>query len=313
MSVKVGVLMGGPSAEREISLLTGEEIYNALVSKGYDCVKIDLDQNVAGALAAAKPDLAFLALHGKHGEDGTIQGLLEILGIPYTGSGVLASALAMDKIATKKMLLSEGFATPEYALVAKARIQAGDADLAGELIAKLGLPLVVKPPRQGSSIGMSIVKQAAQLRPALNLASQYDPSEVLVEAFIDGKEIHAAVLGNETPLALPLIEVDTVSGVYDYEAKYTEGMSSHTIPPRMPEDSQAMIQTLAVRIFKSFGCRGLARLDFRVDQQGRPFILEINTIPGMTSVSLCPDAARAAGIEFPELVERMVKLALDEA
>ena len=312
MSVKIGVLMGGQSAEREISLLTGEEIYNALVGKGYNCVKIDVNKHVVSFLNDEKPDLAFLALHGKHGEDGTIQGLLEIIGIPYTGSGVLASALAMDKIATKKMLLSDGFATPEYALVAKERIQAADSALAGELIARLGLPLVIKPPRQGSSIGMSIVKLEEQLFPALNLAIQYDPSEVLAESFIDGKEIHAAVLGNKTPLALPLIEVDAVSGVYDYEAKYTDGMSSHTIPPRIPEDLQKTIKSLAVRVFKSFGCRGLARIDFRVDRHDRPFILEINTIPGMTSVSLCPDAARAAGIEFPELVEKMVKLALDE-
>ena len=309
MALKIGVLMGGQSAEREISLLTGAEIYQALVSKGYDCVKIDVDKDIAVRLRDEKPDVAFLALHGKHGEDGTMQGLLEIIGIPYTGSGVLASALAMDKIAAKKMLLAEGLPTPDYALVEKERVLAGSPETAGELIAKLGLPLVVKPPRQGSSIGMSIVNREDQLLSALNQALQYDPSVVLAETFIDGKEIHAAVLGGKEPLALPLIEVDTVSGVYDYEAKYTEGMSSHTIPPRLPEDLQAKIKSLAARVFQSFGCRGLARVDFRVDRQGRPFVLEINTIPGMTRVSLCPDAARAAGIEFPELVERMVKLA----
>ena len=312
MAVKIGVLMGGKSAEREISLLTGEAVYKALVDKGYDCVKIDVDESVAERSKAAGIGLAFLALHGKHGEDGTIQGLLEILGVPYTGSGVLASALAMDKIAAKKMLIVDGFSTPEHILAGKEQIGAEGGKLSEEIIARLGLPLVVKPPNQGSSVGMTIVTEEQQLIPALELALSFERDTVLVERFIDGKEIHASVLGNNSPVALPLIEVDSVSGVYDYEAKYTAGMSSHTIPPNLPEDLQNTIQSLAVRAFKSFGCRGLARVDFRVTPQGEPYILEINTIPGMTATSLCPDAALAAGIGFADLVEMMVKLALDE-
>lgn len=312
MSLKIGVLMGGKSAEREVSLRTGEAVYNALRLKGYPCVKIDVDNNIVSRINEEKIDLAFLALHGKFGEDGTIQGLLEILGIPYTGSGVLASAMVMDKITTKKMLLLEGLPTPLFILTGKEETGFnGMSSIAARITGEMGLPLVVKAPTQGSTIGITFVHQERELIPALELAFQHDPV-ALVEQFVEGVEVTASVLGNDEPVALPLIEIVSATGVYDYEAKYTTGMSSHIIPPRIPEEQQDLVKDLAVRAFKALGCRGLARVDFIVDRQGKPYILELNTIPGMTDTSLSPDAARAAGIEFPELVERIINLALDK-
>ena len=312
MTLKIGVLLGGVSAEREISLLTGEAIYQALLQKGYNCVKIDPDQQVAAKIAAENLDLAFLALHGKHGEDGNLQGLLEIMGVPYTGSGVLASAISMDKLATKKMLGYDGLPTPKHITVDIGKITEDPQGIAAGIIAELGLPLIVKPPRQGSSIGVSIVRTAEQLPDALDTACRYDPTTVMAEEYIAGQEINAAVLGNKRPLALPLIEILSATEFYDYEAKYSPGMSDHLIPPRLDEKLQETIKDLAVRTFKSLGCRGLARVDFLIDPQGNSYILELNSIPGMTATSLCPEAAKACGIGFADLTELMVKLALDE-
>jgi len=311
LALKVGVLMGGKSAERDVSLRTGEAVYNALRLKGYPCVKIDVDNNVVNRIREEKIELAFLALHGKFGEDGTMQGMLEMLGIPYTGSGVLASAMVMDKITTKKMLLFEGLPTPLFVLVGKKETGLQDLpSIAARITGELGLPLVVKAPTQGSTIGITFVHQERDLIPALELAFQHDPV-ALIEQFVEGVEITASVLGNDEPVALPLIEIVSATGVYDYEAKYTTGMSSHIIPPRIPEEQQVLIKDLAVRAFKALGCRGLARVDFIVERRGKPYILELNTIPGMTATSLSPDAARAAGIEFPELVEKIIQLALN--
>lgn len=313
MTPKIGVLMGGRSAEKDVSLRTGDAIYNALKEKGYPAVKIDVGLDIAEKIKENAVELAFLALHGKYGEDGTIQGMLEMLDIPYTGSGVLASALAIDKIATKKILLSEGLPTPGFKLSARKETrQKGIQSISQQIYKEMGLPLVVKAPTQGSTIGISFVHQEDELVPALELAFRYDPV-ALVEQFVQGVEVTASVLGNDDPVALPLIEIVSATGVYDYEAKYTAGMSDHIIPPRIPEEQQALVKKLAVRTFKALGCRGLARVDFIVDQRGNPYILEVNTIPGMTATSLYPDAARAAGIEFPELVDKLVKMALEKA
>lgn len=311
MTLKIGVLLGGRSAEREVSLRTGEAVFKALLEKGYPAVKIDAGLDVAVRIREEKIDLAFIALHGKHGEDGTIQGLLEMLDIPYTGSGVLASALAGDKVATKKMLICEGLPTPRFIVIGR-RESAGPGleSAAGRVEREMGLPVVIKAPSQGSTIGTSFVNRKEEIGSALELSFQYD-SVALVEEMIDGTEITASILGNEEPVALPLIEITSASGVYNYEAKYTPGLSDHIIPPRIPEEQQAVLKELAVRACRALGCRGLSRVDFMVDRQGRPFVLEVNTIPGMTETSLFPDAARAAGIEFPDLVERLVELALE--
>jgi len=309
MTPKIGVLMGGRSAERAVSLQTGEAIHKALKLKGYRSVKIDVDHNVIEKIKEEKIDLAFLALHGRYGEDGTIQGMLEMLDIPYTGSGVLASAIGMDKITTKKVLLFDGLPTPRFILVSQKDIKLHGMPAAVDRVLKeVGLPAVVKAPTQGSTIGISFVHREEELVTALQLTYRYDPV-ALVEQFIEGVEVTASVLGNDEPVVLPLIEIVSSTGVYDYEAKYTAGMSCHIIPPRISEEQQNKVKDLAVRAFKALGCRGLARVDFIIGRQGEPYILELNTIPGMTATSLFPDAARAAGIEFPELVEKIVELA----
>lgn len=311
MRPKIGVLLGGRSAEREVSLNSGEAVYQALVSRGYEAVKIDTAEAVAAKLGASGIDLAFLALHGRGGEDGTIQGLLEILDIAYTGSGVYSSALAMDKVATKKMLLYEDIPTPPFAVVDhKELTRTGWDAVVDRLMGLLSLPLVTKPVAEGSTIGMSFVYKKDELVPALEKAFACG-SAVLVEKFIAGTEITASILGNDEPVALPLIEIVSATGVYDYEAKYTVGMSQHIIPPRLPEQQQETMKRLSLAAYRALGCRGLARVDGIVDALGGVHILEVNTLPGMTVTSLFPDAARAAGIEFPDLVEKLVELALE--
>ncbi|MTI82478.1 MAG: D-alanine--D-alanine ligase [Firmicutes bacterium] len=311
MNPKIGILMGGRSAEREVSLRTGEAIYQALVSSGFTTEKIDVGFDIAEQLKEKEIELAFIALHGRFGEDGTIQGLLEMLDIPYTGSGVLASALAIDKIATKKILSHEGLPTPVFSVIEKKRYQKeGQEKITGQILAKQKLPLVVKAPTQGSSIGTSFVRDIEELKPALEEAFKFDPV-ALVEDMVEGTEVTASVLGNEDPVALPLIEIYSASGVYDYEAKYTVGLSDHIMPPRIPDKQQEAIKEMAVKTFKALGCRGLARVDFIVDSHGESTILEVNTIPGMTETSLYPDAARAAGISFEDLTAKLVNLAME--
>jgi len=309
--MKIGVLMGGRSQEREISLKTGEAVYEALKTLGYKAVKIDVGIDVVEKLKQEKIDLAFLALHGKYGEDGTIQGLLEIIGIPYTGSGVLASSLAMDKIATKRILSYLSIPTAPFMEIDDAIVsELGMQGAAERIFREMGLPLVIKAPDQGSTIGISFVHSKEEIGKGLEEAFRYG-HKALVERFIKGKEITACILGGEKePIALPLIEIVSKTGVYDYEAKYTVGMSEHIIPPRISIELQEVIKDIAIRSYKALDCKGAARVDFMLDQQGNPFVLEINTIPGMTATSLFPDAARAAGISFPELIDQLVKLAL---
>lgn len=308
MGPKIGVLCGGLSAEREVSLKTGEAIYKALLKNEYNAVKIDVDKNIAENLKINNIELAFVALHGKYGEDGTIQGLLEILGIPYTGSDVLASATAINKIATKKVMAYEGIPTPGYFAVSRWEYTNNPGSIASQ-IEKLGLPVVVKAATQGSTIGISFVNTKEQISSAFEDAFKYDDN-VLVEKMIDGIEITASVLGNESPQALPLIEIVSATGIYDYKAKYTVGLSDHIIPPRINNELQEKIKTLAIRTYQAVGCRGLARVDFMVDASGKAYALEVNTIPGMTETSLFPDAAKAAGISFEALVKKLVDLAV---
>lgn len=308
MAQKIGVLMGGLSAEREVSLASGRAVMAALQDRGRDVVGIDIGVNPPGQIMEAGIDVAFLALHGKGGEDGTIQAVMELLNIPYTGSGVLASAIAMHKTITKRLLLSEGLPTPRF-VAFKAPTEGGSGleDLAREAEARIGLPMVIKAPTQGSTIGITFAHRREDILPGLELAFRYD-REALVEEFVSGIEVTAALLGNRDPVVLPLIEIVSATGVYDYHAKYTPGQSTHIIPPRLPRAVQDEIAALARRVFTLLGCRGLARVDFLVGPAG-PMILEVNTLPGMTAVSLYPDAARAAGIDFPELCLRLLELA----
>lgn len=298
---KVAVLMGGRSSEREISIKTGRQISQALTGEGYEVKEIDPAGALVKDLKNFQPDVVFIALHGKYGEDGTIQGLLELLGFPYTGSGVLSSALCMDKVIAKKVMSYEDIPTPSFQVITE-QLEQGTGE---RLIKDFGLPLVVKPARQGSAIGVSIVKEAGELEKALTEALKYDQA-VLVEECIDGIELTASVLGTKNPRVLPLIEIVSETEFYDYTAKYSPGMSHHIIPARISPEAATKVGELALRTYKAMDCRQLARVDFMLNSEGEPFVLETNTIPGMTETSLFPDSAKAAGISFTELISLLV-------
>jgi D-alanine-D-alanine ligase len=295
---KVAVLLGGRSAEREVSLRSGGMVLGALRNRGVDAHPFDPQQRDLAALIAEKFDRVFIALHGRYGEDGTIQGALELLGIPYTGSGVLASALAMDKWRTKLVWQAAGIPTPRYELLT------AETDLKA-VVARLGLPLMVKPANEGSSIGMSKVRVGAGLEEAYALAANYD-SVVLAEQFIEGIELTAAVLGGE---ALPLIKLETPREFYDYEAKYSAKDTRYIIPCGLAAGAEAAVRRQVLAAFGALGCRGWGRVDLMLDAAGKPWFIEVNTSPGMTDHSLVPMAARHTGLSFEDLVLRILELA----
>jgi D-alanine-D-alanine ligase len=294
----VGVLMGGRSAERDVSLRTGAAILAALRRSGNRAVGIDAGRDLPQVLARRKVSVAFIALHGRGGEDGTVQGLLECLGIPYTGSGVLASALAMDKKQSKWIFRAHGLPTPDFEVVVRGVRGAWPLE-------RLETPVVVKPVCEGSTVGMSVVRSRGALPKALKTAFRYDP-EVLVEAFVPGRDLTVGVLGDTV---LPAVEMRPRGGFYSYRAKYTAGATEYLVPAPLTSRQAARTQDLALAAHRALGCRGAARVDFRLDERGRPLLLEVNTIPGMTETSLLPKAAGAAGIPFDELVGRILAAA----
>jgi D-alanine-D-alanine ligase len=294
---KIGVMMGGLSREREISLRTGKAILRALTEKGYQALAIDVGQDIAETLIKEKIDIAFIALHGRFGEDGTIQGMLELMRIPYTGSGVLASALALHKIMAKKFFLCENIPTPTYEVFQREEIEKNPPRTTS-----LPLPLVVKPAREGSTIGVSIVRKEEELVPALKEAGKYD-EEILVEEFMKGKEITVGILED---IPLPIIEIAPKSGFYDYHSKYTKGETEYIIPARIPREKYLYAQEVSLKAFQVLGCSGCARVDLMTDEDGNPFVIDVNTMPGMTETSLLPKAAGYAGISFEDLVERIL-------
>ncbi len=296
---RVAVLMGGWSAERAISLESGGAVFAALKRKGVEAVAIDLDRDVLKRLTDGGHDRVFIALHGRGGEDGVIQGALEAMGIPYTGSGVLGSALAMDKCKSKRIWMSLGVPTPPFVELV--------ADLEAEAVVEsLGLPLMVKPAREGSSLGASKVTAKEQLRLAWQLASHYD-SSVIAERWIAGKEYTAGLLDSE---ALPMIQLKTPRAFYDYEAKYFDDQTQYICPCGLPEIRERELQALALKGFRALGAQGWGRVDLLVDAQDHPWLIEVNTVPGMTSHSLVPMAAKAAGIAFDDLVLRILETSL---
>ena len=307
---KILVLMGGYSEERAVSLRSGAAVLNALTKLGYDAAALDLKGSSVQAIADYNPDLVFIALHGKDGEDGTVQGLLEIMGIPYTGSGVASSAIGINKVLTKKILMYEGIPTAAFAILKRNSTSPERELQLQSLLANIGLPMVIKAATQGSSIGTFIVRQESNVLKAIEAAFEFD-AEVLVEKFIDGIEVTSTVIGNDVTQVLPLIEITSVNEFYDYESKYTPGKCNHIIPARIPDDLQKNIADLSKQVYRAIGCRGYSRVDFIIDKKGNPFVLEINTLPGMTEMSLVPDAARAVGIGFEELVDKIVKLGLE--
>lgn len=302
--MRIGVLAGGNSAEREVSLRSGAAVCKAFEEKGYRPVFIDTKSDIAGVLGREKIGIAFLALHGGTGEDGCIQGMLEVLGIPYTGSGVLASAMAMDKEASKKVFLYHGLPVPSFRIIRKPCPDAGR--MCESIFDQFPLPWVVKPSSEGSSIGVSVVTSPGDFENALESAFRYGPT-VIVEQFIEGKEISIGILGSK---ALGGIEVRPRTGFYSYEAKYTSGMTEYLVSPTIGAAALEHACSLGLEAHTVLGCRGFSRVDLIVDGDGHSFILEVNTIPGMTATSLLPKIAGHAGIGFPSLVEEILRLAL---
>ena len=303
---RVAVLMGGASAERDISLLSGQGVLEALRGAGVDAHAFDPAQRGLHELRQEGVARCFIALHGRFGEDGTVQGALELLGIPYTGSGVMASAVAMDKVMTKRLWLAQGLPTPQSVVLdASDRSPTGVAGLhaaAAAVPAQLGLPLIVKPPREGSSLGVTKVTTAAELGTAVTLSARYDP-HVLCETFISGEEVTCAVLGEGVKArALPVVRIQAPDGAYDYQNKYFTDAVSYHCPSGLPDSEEAEIQRLVLAAYRALGCRGWGRADLMLRASDRkPFLLEMNTSPGMTSHSLVPMAARAAGIGYADL------------
>lgn len=296
---KVAVLYGGWAAERPVSLKSGAAVLAALQESGFDAHGIDVDRNILSVLQAGHYDRVFNILHGRGGEDGVIQGALELLGLPYTGCGVKASAISMDKLMTKRLWLGAGLPTPNY------RVLSAETDF-DAVVAELGLPLIVKPASEGSSIGISKVTEAAALKPAYEAAAKSDPV-VIVEQWITGAEYTASILAGE---ALPLIRVEVPGVFYDYEAKYISNDTRYFCPCGLDVAEEHRVRQLALDAFAAVGGRGWGRVDMMRDQQGKTWLIEVNTNPGMTDHSLVPMAARAVGMDFKALVLRILETTL---
>lgn len=302
---RIGVLYGGTSAEREVSLRSGEAIANGLKDAGFDAVLIDTRDNSLDRLSQENISRVFIALHGRGGEDGSLQGALEYLGLPYTGSGVLGSALSMDKVRTKQIFQSMGLPTAPFEIVSKDEYQKGDA---ANILKSLGGLAMVKPANEGSSIGMAKVSTEQQLESALIEAFGFD-KQVLVEAWINGPEYTVAILGNE---AMPAIHMETPREFYDYEAKYQSTSTQYHCPCGLSEQDESELKKLALKAFKATGASGWGRVDVMQNKSGQWQLLEVNTVPGMTETSLVPKAAKEYGLNFSQLVKRIVELSVDE-
>ena len=308
--MKVAVLKGGRSLERGVSLRSGARVEDALGRLGHEVVPIDVGADLVKRLVAARPDVAFVAMHGVGGEDGTAQELLELLGVPFTGPGAAACSRCIDKVLAKHAIREAGVPTPDwFAFTQTAFRELGAADALGELERRLGFPLVVKPSRGGSSLGVRFAAAAGEVPQALVSASSYD-DRVLMERFVDGRELAVSVLGDE---ALPVVEAIPAEGDrYDFEARYEIGRTRFVCPAELDEEEQRAVTEAALATYRALGCTGFARVDLILDGEG-PWVLEANAIPGLTDTSLLPQAAEAAGLAFEDLVERIVDLALKPA
>lgn len=301
--MKVGVIAGGISSEREVSLRSGQAVFNALKELGINAVFIDAGKDLCEKIKEEKIDIAFLVLHGGWGENGAVQGMLEVMGIPYTGSGVLSSALAMDKEATKKIFIYHGIPVPPFKVVYKQEYFSLSFSLE-----PLSFPLVVKPAEEGSSVGVNIVRNEVEMKSALESAFKYGQRAIL-EKFIEGREIHIGVLGDK---ALGGVEVKPKKEFYDYEAKYTKGLTEYIFPPEIDNDLYEKLKDLGLKAHKALGCKGGTRVDMIVDSNGNPYVLEVNTIPGMTETSLLPKISQLSGYDFKGLVKEILELAFKE-
>ncbi len=307
---RIVVLVGGPSSEADISRQSGSEVAKALASLGHQVSSLELDNNLVENLKKIQPEVVFVALHGRPGEDGTVQGVLELLDLPYTGSGVLSSALAIDKLISKKIFRAEGLEIADYLVFSEVEWQKEPAKLKKE-ISDFGYPVVVKPVGQGSSVGVTLVKKGETLPEALAKAFFYD-RVVIVEEWVDGREIQVGVLGNDEPFALPPIEIISKKEFFDFDAKYTPGLAEEITPAPISSQLSEMAQKAAVKAYQALGCRGFARVDMFLTKNDKFLISEINTIPGLTANSLFPKEAKVAGINFPELCQKLIDLAFEE-
>ncbi|PKQ27756.1 MAG: D-alanine--D-alanine ligase [Candidatus Anoxymicrobium japonicum] len=311
MKPRIAVLMGGRSLERDVSWKSGQRVARALKERGYQVLELDVDEELVPTLMSEKPDLVYISLHGKGGEDGTVQELLEILGIPYTGPGLLSSIIGFNKILSKELFLANGITTPRYCVVSSSTLkEMGASSLLPVVYEKLGFPLVVKPAAQGSALGLTIVKERSELGPALIEALSYD-DRALIEEFVTGAEIAISIVGNDPPEALPAIEVVPESGLFDFSARYTPGKTKYFVPARLSDEVAAEASRLALKAHNLFRCKDVSRVDMIVKDE-KPFVLELNISPGMTETSLLPLAAQAAGLDFCDLVEKLAHLALEK-
>ncbi len=312
MSEKVLVLYGGMSSERTVSQRSGKAIANGLKKAGFTVKEFDFKGRMENVIDQFMPDVVFIALHGKFGEDGTVQGALELLGVPYTGSGVLASSVCMDKFFTKMIFKEMGIPTPNFLSFEKNNLS-GIPDFSDILKLLNARKVVIKPVDQGSTIGITIASTEEKFKEGINVAFSFS-NRIIIEKFIEGKEITVSVIGNGESLnVLPIIEIVPENEFYDFESKYTPGMSHHIIPARISKESYSEAERIVFQIYNAFKLRDFARIDFIVSDSGDVFALEINTIPGFTETSLLPDAAKAAGIDFPNLVKFIVNEAIKRA
>ena len=308
--MKVAVLKGGRSFEREVSLRSGTNVEAALRRLGHEVLSLDVDRDLVRMLRADRPDAVFIAMHGQGGEDGTVQELLEILGIPYTGSGVSACERSWDKVVAKAVFTAESIPTPaSYAFSQAAFRELGAADALGEIERRLGLPLVVKPARGGSALGIRLAHEPGEVPAALMAALAYD-DRLLMERYVAGKELSVSVLGNDDPHALPVVEaIPLGSEFYDFESRYTPGATDLRAPADLPQDVTDAVTDVALGCYRALGCRGFARIDTILDAENQVWVLELNTIPGLTDTSALPRAIEAAGMSFDDFIAQVLDLA----
>lgn len=313
MKKNIAVLMGGRSLEREFSIKSGQRVSNALKKLGHNVIKLDVDESIVDNLNSEKMDLAYIALHGKDGEDGTIQEILEVLNIPYTGPGVYPNVLSFDKIISKQIFISLCIPTPPfYFLNASSFRELGSSKLLPFIVKKIGLPLVVKPSAQGSALGIKLVNNAGDLPDAIISALGYS-KKVILEKFIDGIELAVSIIGKEKPKTLPIVEIVPKKKFFDFESRSKIGETDYFVPARISSSLDKKVKEVAIVVHNSLKCAKLSRVDIMLDRKEKiPYVLELNTSPGMTDTSLLPMAAEEAGISFEELVDEIIKMSLSD-